>query len=93
MSIVIQPKTKNSWELTKAINLGDVVSIGVALVVSLSFIFQIDKKVDTQEIKIKAIENQMSLQREDTQRMFVEVKESMHRIDAKLDRLIERQGG
>lgn len=93
MSIVIQPKAKTPWQLTKSVNIGDVTSVVVALVISLGFIFEIDKKVDTQEVKIQAIEDQMKLQREDTQRMFSEVKESILRIDSKLDRLIERQGG
>ena len=93
MSIVIQPKPKTSWQLSKAVNVGDVVSVVIALVISLGFIYEIDKKVDTQEVKIEALRDQMNLQREDTQRMFTEVKESMRRIDSKLDRLIERQGG
>jgi len=85
---VIQPK----WQITKAINIGDVISVVVALVISITYINNIDKKVDTQEIKINNLQEQISLQREDTRMMFLEVKESMRRIDEKLDRLIERRG-
>jgi cell division protein FtsL len=90
--MVIQPKTVKPWQLTKAINIGDVISVVVALVISITYINNIDKKVDTQEIKIENLREQVSLQREDTRRMLVEVKESMRRIDEKLDRLIERRG-
>jgi len=89
---VIQPKTVKPWQLTKAINVGDVISVVVALVISITYINNIDKKVDTQEIKIENLRDQISLQREDTRRMLVEVKDSMRRIDEKLDRLIERRG-
>jgi cell division protein FtsL len=90
--MVIQPKTVKPWQLTKAINIGDVISVVVALVISITYINNIDKKVDTQEIKIENLREQVSLQREDTRRMLVEVKDSMRRIDEKLDRLIERRG-
>ena len=90
--MVIQPKTVKPWQLTKAINIGDVISVVVALVISITYINNIDKKVDTQEIKIENLRDQISLQREDTRRMLVEVKDSMRRIDEKLDRLIERRG-
>jgi cell division protein FtsL len=90
--MVVQPKTVKPWQLTKAINIGDVISVVVALVISITYINNIDKKVDTQEIKIENLREQVSLQREDTRRMLVEVKDSMRRIDEKLDRLIERRG-
>jgi len=90
--MVIQPKTVKPWQLTKAINIGDVISVVVALVISITYINNIDKKVDTQEVKIENLQEQISLQREDTRMMLLEVKDSMRRIDEKLDRLIERRG-
>jgi hypothetical protein len=91
--MVVQPKTVKPWQLTKAINIGDVISVVVALVISITYINNIDKKVDTQEVKIENLQQQIQLQREDTRLMLIEVKDSMRRIDEKLDRLIERRGG
>jgi cell division protein FtsL len=89
---VIQPKMQKPWQITKAINIGDVISVVVALVISITYINNIDKKVDTQEVKINNLQEQISMQREDTRMMLLEVKDSMRRIDEKLDRLIERRG-
>jgi len=91
--MVVQPKVVKPWQLTKAINIGDVISVAVALVISITYINNIDKKVDTQEVKIENLQQQIQLQREDTRLMLIEVKDSMRRIDEKLDRLIERRGG
>jgi hypothetical protein len=91
--MVVQPKAVKPWQLTKAINIGDVISVVVALVISITYINNIDKKVDTQEVKIENLQQQIQLQREDTRLMLIEVKDSMRRIDEKLDRLIERRGG
>jgi len=82
---------KNDWHIDKTVSIGHMISTAVVLVTGVMYIDSIDTKVEKQGVQIKAIEQQVKQQRDDTKGMFNQLREDMKGIDSKLDRLIDRE--